>query len=491
MGTKFRTMLAPINRSTGDGRRFQTGGIELAPTPFPFEWVRSREGGHDGAVTVGAVQETSIASVADALAAGWVTPDEVKTSGLDKSDLAIWASGVMFDDADRDEMPTLAEDVAHSMFLIGEGTLGPSVDLDSFEGIPVREGTDEEITWDDIEQAELSGEELKIELLVTQGRVRAGTLVSIPAFMETSRPLALIKEELAEASGDVTALAAQDPDTIGAAARECAAETAALIASVGAAPARPAAALFDMPALTGPTPITFDEETGRVYGHVALFGSCHGGFKDVCVTVPQEDESYAYFNRFPVDTDGGVIWAGRLTVGGRHPGLALTASGTMSAYDGKTVAADVRAGRDEFGIVISGVRRPDLDEATKRVLARRKVSGDWRETPAGLSLLEILALSPGPRVHSEPGFPVSTHVTAGRQTALVASLGPDADTVSRIRRVPELVDTAALAAAVVDEQERRARRAALSTELAELVNAKPDPYVAAVRAALNDALRGD
>ena len=180
MGTRFRTMLAPINAPTGDGRRFATGAIKLAPTPFPLEWVRERQGGHDGAVTVGAVHETSIASVAQALEAGWVTADEVKEAGLDKDNLAIWATGVMFDDVDREELPQLAQDVAQAMHLIGERVLGPSVDLDSFEGIPVREGTDTEVTWDDVEEAELAGQDLKVELLVTEGRVRAGTLVSSP-----------------------------------------------------------------------------------------------------------------------------------------------------------------------------------------------------------------------------------------------------------------------------------------------------------------------
>lgn len=471
MATRFRTMLAPINRSTGDGRRFGTDAIELAPTPFAFEWVRSREGGHDGAVTVGAVQETSIASVADALAAGWVTPDEVKESGLGKDDLAIWAQGVMFDDVNRDDMPTLAEDVAHSMFLVGERTLGPSVDLDSFEGIPVKEGTDEEITWDDIEEAELSGEELKVELLITAGRVRAATLVSIPAFMETSRPLAFIPEEPEQAAADSTAMAA-------------------LVASV-AAPALPAAALFDPPVLDGPTPITFDWDRGVVYGHAALFGSCHVGFQDVCVTIPEEDPGYAWFNRFPVDTaDGGVVWAGRLTVGGRHPGLSMTASQTMAAYDAKAVAADVRVSRDKFGLLLAGPIRTDLDEGAKRVLSRRKVSGDWRETPAGLSLVEILALSPGPRQHSEPGFPVATHVTAGRQTALVASLGPDPLETGLRRIAAQPVDVDALAAALEARQAARQRRHEISTELATALNQRPDPYVAAARAELAKAMEG-
>ena len=150
MGTRFRTMLAPIGLSTGDGRRFADGSMELASTPFPFEWVRSREGGHDGAVVIGAVQEAAVLSVADALAQEFVSPENAK--GLDKALVAVWARGELFDAVSREEMPRLAEDVAEAMHLAGNGTLGPSVDLDSFEGVPVIAGTDEEVTWERLEE---------------------------------------------------------------------------------------------------------------------------------------------------------------------------------------------------------------------------------------------------------------------------------------------------------------------------------------------------
>src|SRR5690348_8215096 len=146
MGTKFRTMLAPINASTGDGRRFAAGAITLADLPMPFEWVRSREGGHDGAVSVGAIQEAAVLTVKQAVADGWISADRVKGMASDAE--AVWGRGVMFDDVSREDMPRLAEDVAEAMHLATNGTLGPSVDLDSFEGVPVFEGTDEEVTWE-------------------------------------------------------------------------------------------------------------------------------------------------------------------------------------------------------------------------------------------------------------------------------------------------------------------------------------------------------
>jgi hypothetical protein len=457
MATRFRTMLAPIGLSTGDGRRFADGAIELADTPFPFEWARSREGGHDGAVVVGVVQEAKVLSVKDALAQEFVSPEAAKK--LDAAMMGVWAKGELFDGADREAMPRLAEDVAESMHLIEAGTLGPSVDLDSFEGVPVLEGSDTPVTWEEIEDLfEETGEEPKIELLVTAGRVRAATLVSIPAFAETSRPLELVA---AEPSEDETERAA------------------ALIASVGTREL-PGVAAFTLPELAGPTPITWDWETGRVFGHVATWRTCHVGYSDVCITAPRDDEAngYAAFNRFPVQTqDGGIVWAGRLTVGGRHPGLNLTAAATMAQYDGRTVAAHVRAYSDAHGIVVAGVIELSADAPERAALDRRKVSGDWRETPAGLSLVEILALSPGPRAHAEPGFPIpGTFSVNGRQTALTAALGPDPDALTVLRSSGPLVDVDALAAALERRQADRQRaaesRAALATELEPVLAAE-------------------
>jgi hypothetical protein len=474
MGTKFQTMLAPIGLSTGDGRRFAEGGITLADVPFSFEWVRSREGGHDGAVSVGVVEEAAVLTVKDALAGGWVDPEDAK--GMDPKMTAVWAKGDLHDGIDREQMPRLAEDVAEAMHLMGAGTLGPSVDLDSFEGVPVLAGTDEPMSWEMFEDYVAEhGEEPKIELLITEGRVRAATLVSIPAFAETSRPLRLIAQEVTEET------VAEDTK-----------RAAALIASAGPA-ARPAVAAFDLPALDGPTPITWDWETGRVFGHIATWQTCHVGYSDVCVTAPKDEGgAYAAFNRFPVETeDGGTVWAGRITVGGRHAGLSLNASAAIAQYDTKTVAAHVRAYEDAHGIVVAGVIELAADDPQRSVLSRRKVSGDWRETANGLSLVEVLALSPGPRAHAEPGFPIpGTFSVHGRQTALTAALGPDPEVAQFGTRPAALkgVDIAgAVRAALAEDRAATAARAALAAELEPFLEAqkiKTDEERAALAAVL-------
>lgn len=477
-GTRFRTMLAPINASTGDGRRFASGGISLADLPMPFEWVRKREGGHDGAVAVGAIQEARVLTVKEALADGWISPEAAK--GMDSAMEGVFARGVMFDDADRERMPRLAEDVAEAMHLATNGTLGPSVDLDSFEASPVMAGSDEPLTWDMVEEymEDNDGAEPPIELLISAGRVRAATLVTIPAFAETSRPFELIEpEEVDEEEGD-TGHAAQ-------------VDTLALVASVQAM-ARPLPALsaFSLPELDGPTPITWDWEAGRVYGHIATWATCHVGYEGVCVTPPREDDSYSWFNRFTVETeDGDRITAGRITVGGRHAGLSLSASAAMSAYDGKTVAAYVRAYPDAYGIVVAGAIEPGLSGADRAVLERRKVSGDWREIGARLSLVEVLALSPGPRAHSEPGFPVETYARNGRQVSLTASLGPDPALGGF--RVGKGVDVAQIVRDTLAAERAEEARLAARAELEATVEADENNRALAARAELAGVLGED
>lgn len=399
MGTRYRTLLAPVGTSTGDGRRFQTGAITAPHSlPAPLEWARSREGGHDGAVAVGAIHEVDI------------------------SNDSIYGLVEFFDDVDREQLPRLAEDVAEAMHLIQAGSLGPSVDLDTFEGVPVKAGTDDPITYEDFEdEYEATGQEPKVELLITSGRIRAATLVSIPAFAETSAEWQLVEPEEALTERLTDTELAQIAET-----GNVKPKVEALIASV-AAPELPAISAFTAVKFDGPTPITYDFETGRVFGHVALFKTCHVGYTGVCITPPRDDEStdpaFASFNRFPVETADGLVWAGRLTVGGRHAELYDTAAEAMARYDHKATAAHVRAYADEHGIAVVGLIEPGLTEGDRAILSRRKVSGDWRETANGLSLIEVLALSPGPRAHSEPGFPVETFSRSGRQVALVASLG--------------------------------------------------------------------
>lgn len=168
MATRYRAMAAPVDKSTGDGRRFAPGAIIAAEPPLPIRYVREDVGGHDGAVVVGRMDDIAV------------------------EEGAIYGVITMFDDIDPMKMPTLAEAVAEAMKLIEEGVLGLSVDLDDFDAEVVAKGTDAAITpgevVEDVEDDEIHDEEEaeeELELLITKGRIRAATLVDIPAFAET------------------------------------------------------------------------------------------------------------------------------------------------------------------------------------------------------------------------------------------------------------------------------------------------------------------
>lgn len=383
MGTRYRALAAPVDVSTGDQRRFAEGAIQADTLPMPLRMARSDVGGHDGAVVVGRIDTVEMG------------PE-------------IWTTVTMFDDVDPAVTPRLAEDVAEAMKLMDEGVVGLSVDLDDVEAQVVRAGTDEPATEDDF----LDGPDADIELLITQGRIRSATLVAIPAFSETGGAFQRLADAEPVEGEEV------EPEKVP--------ELAAVIAALGETGPVFDVEAFVAPEIKGLTPITYDWERGIAYGHIAPWGICHAGIADACVLAPRDQGEYRDFHTHRVPTTDGVVYAGRITAGGVHPDIGddITAHHVRQHHDQLTTVAYVRAHEDEHGIFVCGPLVPDLDEATREILSRRKVSADWRETDAGLSMVEVLALGPGPRAVSEPGFPVRMGFAGGRQVALVASLVP-------------------------------------------------------------------
>jgi hypothetical protein len=148
------------------------------------------------------------------------------------------------------------------------------------------------------------------------------------------------------------------------------------------------------------------DDDGHVYGHIALWGTCHIGFKG-CTQPPNSPSNYAYFNTHEVTTDDGRrVAVGRLTMNTLHAGQRLSANDTVYHYEHTgAVGAYVRAGEDQHGIWVSGVAHPKADIDALRAAP---VSGDWRRIGSGLELVGLLSVN-------VPGFPVP------RPQALVAS----------------------------------------------------------------------
>jgi hypothetical protein len=433
MGTPWRGLLAPLGVSTGDGRRFKTDGVTHRALPLALKWQRTDTAAHEDSVVIGATEQVNFGTVTEAIAAGWISAEAA--GGLDAGMLGVWGGGQMFDDVDSDEMPRLAEDVAEARLMLEQGVVGPSVDPGAAEAVLAEVGSDEPLTeerfWELVEQAEAEGREPAVEILFTQYEIAAATLVTVPAFAQC-QPFELVSAGPADDSDD-----GEDGEASGEAAATPApaAQLLSLVAA-GAGGGWGAAEHFDNPGLTAVTPITITDPDSRgvrrVFGHVAVFSTCHTGFKGLCVTPPSSARGYSDFHRYLTTSSGRElpVPAGRITVAhGALTGACACCPGiddhacnqlglgaTIAHYDRAQPVAYVRAYEDDHGIAVAGVIAPEATDADVAALGRGKVSGDWREV-GQLELVEVLTL------HSaQPGFPLPrTALRNGRQTSLVAA----------------------------------------------------------------------
>ncbi len=182
--------------------------------------------------------------------------------------------------------------------------------------------------------------------------------------------------------------------------------------TAGLAPLRPPARWFHEPEHDQPTPLTI-LATGQIFGHAALWDSCHIGFPGACVAPPRSASGYAYFHLGEVEcADGSMVACGQITLGTGHPstGRGVSAEAAARHYDDTgTAAADVVCMDGKIGPWLCGAARPSADAERVRELRGAKISGDWRKINGTLELVAALAVN-------TPGFPIP------RRRALVAAL---------------------------------------------------------------------
>lgn len=380
MGEKTAPWRGPLTVEgieTGDGREFKPDALTWADLPLPLRW--NIEDSHGGEPRTKAVNVGRIDKI-------WR-----EDGGL------VMGEGVLdlSDDNGR---------AAHSK-IEGKFLRGVSVDVDSIKD------ADMELVWPADPDADGEGPDpfdmlfaSPEKVVFNKGRIRAATLVDIPAFAEAY--IALLGEDGAVVAGG---------EPIGAM-REMRAPRARTMTVE--APVRPPAAWFADPKLSVPTGITVTPD-GRVYGHAALWGTCHIGQAGVCVTPPHE-ESHPYYMTGNVWTeDEAVVSVGQITVGTGHAPLSYGHRAAADHYDNTGAAvADVAVGNDSHGIWVAGSIRPGTPESRIHELrAAGQVSGDWRRIGGSLRLVGLLAVN-------VPGFPVpklKTHLNSGQQVALVAA----------------------------------------------------------------------
>jgi hypothetical protein len=380
----FTAVLAHLGVPTDDGRMLAADiALRFRDTPLPLRWQRQDIPQHGEAFTVGAI-------------------DSISVQGTE-----VVASGHMIDTAEA----------AEAALQIREGVTAPSVDLADVEWEIRDDKGNPILDFDDVE------EDAKLYAVTTSAIVTAATLVAIPAFGNTSITLDQESDEALVAAaaapprfGDTTITLDEVTDSP--------ADTAdvdkALLAAAAVRPwFRPAGTMFADPGFTEPTPLHMTED-GRIQGHLAVWGICHVGISDRCVTAPRSATAYAHFHVSSVETsDGTRLPVGRLTVGGGHAGHGLDARAASEHYDTLCTSwAYVRAGEDAHGIWVSGVPHPAATDEQVRDGLSAPLSGDWRSVGGHLELVAALSVN-------TPGFPVvRAREEEGRVKVLVASLAP-------------------------------------------------------------------
>lgn len=198
-------------------------------------------------------------------------------------------------------------------------------------------------------------------------------------------------------------------------------------ALTAAAALRPPREWFADPKLDRPTGLRVTDE-GRVYGHLAEWGTCHVGIGDRCVMAPHSKADYRYFRTGEVVcADGTTVTVGKVTLGAGHAHPSLGMVPARDHYDNSALAvAVVASGEDQHGPWVAGSLLPGVSEEQVAELRRSPLSGDWRRVDGHLELIGALAVN-------SPGFPVlrASALDGELETLLAAAV---------VLQEPEIVD---------------------------------------------------
>ena len=369
---RWEGVIAREGEMTGDGRMIEDGALRWGDLPIPLRVAFKDVGGHDGAEVCGRIETVERREGGDIYATGTFDLGSAVGTEAFRQVSEQMSNGVSID----------TDDVAFRVMEREDANVpGASSDDTPDEGGRVR-----------VMQAAPDDSVMVIE----SARLRAATLVAVPAFA-TARVY----------------VAGQAPSTSETSERDENADSEAEMArSAGAAPlsrdsltaaaipTAPPEAWFKDPQLTGPTALVVEDD-GRVYGHIAAWGTCHIGQVGKCVEPPASPSNYAYFRTGALRTaEGTSVAVGHLTMGTGHAGPRDSANAAAEHYDNTgTVFADVAAGEDAYGIWVAGSLRPGITAEQVRVARSAPISGDWRTIRGSLELVGALAVN-------VPGFPV-------------------------------------------------------------------------------------
>jgi hypothetical protein len=366
--------LAIEGEPTGDGRMIEKGALVWEGVlPIPIVWD-CEEGDHSGA-TLGAIEEVSR-----------------KPNGV------IWGDGYLEDSS----VPEFQALIERAREVLEQGAVGVSLRLDS-ETVEIRVKR-ELIELDAVEEASVDAPEAEMdasEERVVVARFSADDVL----YVTTSgriRHLAIV---------DTAAIVVEDGRRFGVAASGHLAATGAIAASALAGDWSGLEHLFDDPKFgdyaddprlrydpdrgvwSCPPTVTDD---GRYFGHITPMGICLRGRTDRCINPPDGDLEGFMRGRAPAagGRRTGVICLGG---GSGHCDVGIGAALATQHYDSVGHAiADVRVGKDRYGIWFSGMIRPGTPKESVYAAEASDVSGHWEFTQTGrMTLVGLPAVNVG------------------------------------------------------------------------------------------------
>ena len=369
---RWEGVIAREGEMTGDGRLIEDGALRWDDLPIPLRVAFKDVSGHAGAEVCGRIETVERREGGDIYATGTFDLGSAVGAEAFRQVSEQMSNGVSID----------TDDVTFRIM----------AKADMFEADVADSGNDSDVEADPEGRVKVAAMSSSDELTVIESaRLRAATLVAVPAFA-TARVYA---------AGQAPAKPAEDvepEEALEASAEPVSQSRDSLTAA--AIPTAPPEAWFKDPALTGPTALVVEDD-GRVYGHIAAWGTCHIGQIGKCVEPPTSPSNYAYFRTGALRTaEGTSVAVGHLTMGTGHAGPRDSANAAAEHYDNTgTVFADVAAGEDAYGIWVAGSLRPGITAEQVRVARSAPISGDWRTIRGSLELVGALAVN-------VPGFPV-------------------------------------------------------------------------------------
>jgi len=169
-------------------------------------------------------------------------------------------------------------------------------------------------------------------------------------------------------------------------------------------------------------PLTVTSD-GQVFGHLALWRTCHTGYRDRCVTAPRGADLTPFHQCRVTTDDGETLAVGPLVVDEGHAPVQWTTDRVSRHYADTTLAAAyVTVGEDRHGIWVAGAVSPRATSEMVDTLRRHSLSGDWRSRDGRMELIAAVSVN-------SPGFPVpQVLVASGEPVGMITFGAPQPDT---------------------------------------------------------------